>query len=222
MRKQVLHPRTAAINQKQKNKSKKARLDALHWLASTFPDVFDNRISIRPLCLGIMDDILKHADKALAAGISKSKLREAVVLYTRRLDYLACLKTREMRVDLHGHVTEPVTEEDAEKAAAKIRKRVEKSIKNTRKSMPSTIAMADKTKSKPVAQSLLSGQNNPLYHSESVLTYPMQNHVPHQPAKAANVTIKHKQARQYDPDAIARLKAKLGLSPRLEEKEATE
>ena len=42
MRKQELHPRTAAINQKQKNMSKKARLDALSWLASKFPNA--NRV----------------------------------------------------------------------------------------------------------------------------------------------------------------------------------
>src|SRR5262245_21314590 len=103
MRKQELHPRTAVINKAQKNKSKKARTDALLWLAANFPAAFDNSLRIRPLKIGIMDDILLYADKAEEVGISKSKLREAVVLFTRRLDYLACLKLRELRIDLQGN-----------------------------------------------------------------------------------------------------------------------
>lgn len=133
MRRQELHPRTAVINKTQKNKSKKARTDALLWLAANFPAAFDNSIRIRPLKIGIMDDILLHGDKAHEAGVSKSKLREAVVLFTRRLDYLACLKLRELRVDLQGNEVGEVTAEEAEHAAAKIKKRVEKSIRNARK-----------------------------------------------------------------------------------------
>ncbi len=82
MRKQIIHPRTAAINQKQKNHSKKCRLDALHWLQSRFPAAFDNRTQIRPLNVGIMNEILGYAEQTDGLGISKSKLREAVVLYT--------------------------------------------------------------------------------------------------------------------------------------------
>src|SRR3990167_3890101 len=128
MRKQTLHPRTAAINQ-QKNQSKKSRLEALRWLANKFPEAFDNTKSIRPLNLGVMSDILAHSDEAAKANISKSKLREAVVIYTRRLDYLACLKAKEKRIDLFGKQGELVSEEDAAKAALKIKQRVEKSIK---------------------------------------------------------------------------------------------
>lgn len=126
MRKQELHPRTAVINKTQKNQSKKARADALLWLAANFPAAFDNSLRIRPLKGGIMNDILLHADKAAEVGISKSKLREAVVLFTRRLDYLACLKAREMRVDLQGNDVAEVSAEEADHAAAKIKKRVEK------------------------------------------------------------------------------------------------
>lgn len=135
MRKQELHPRTAVINKNQKNKSKKARSDALLWLASNFPAAFDNSLCIRPLKVGIMEDILLHADKAAECGISKSKLREAVVLFTRRLDYLACLKLREIRVDLHGNEVAEVSADEADHAAAKIKKRVEKSVRNARKIM---------------------------------------------------------------------------------------
>ena len=96
MSKHDLHPRTAILNQKEKNKCKLARLKALAWLAEKFPEAFCNQVRIRPLKIGIMDDIIRFTEEASAAGISKSKLREAVVVFTRRIDYLTCLKAREM------------------------------------------------------------------------------------------------------------------------------
>ncbi len=204
MRKQELHPRTAVINQKQKNLSKKARLDALNWLAKTYPNVFDNTLRIQPLSLGIMTDILTHAQ---ASGFSKSKLREAVVLFTRRIDYLTCLKAREMRVDLNGNPVSQVTEEEAAQAAAKIKKRVEKSAKNARKNL------LTQTPVKPVHSKVthMPTQEFTPFYPERAPAYSIQNATP-SVTRAASVTVTHKQTRQYDPDAVARLKEKLGLS----------
>lgn len=219
MRKQELHPRTAVINKTQKNQSKKARTDALLWLAANFPAAFDNSLRIRPLKTGIMEDILLHADKALEVGISKSKLREAVVLFTRRLDYLACLKLREMRVDLQGNDVAEVSAEEAEHAAAKIKKRVEKSVRNARK------ILAEKSSGQFVSHQLPSSYPKAASQSAAddyLPTYPARSYasqnVPAQPARSAAVVVKHKTTRQYDPDAVARLKEKLGLSRSLEEK----
>ena len=201
MRKQTLHPRTAVINQKQKNQSKKTRLDALHWLQLTFPGAFDNRSKIQPLNVGIINDILAYAEQAAAVGISKSKLREAVVLFTRRLDYLICLKAREMRVDLLGNPVVAVSEEDAERAALKIRKRIEKSIKNMRKpelfqaEHPKRINRIETARAHPTfapAHAGLSGETG-----------------------ATRVTVMHKQ-RPYDSVAIARLKEKMGIAQKVE------
>lgn len=226
MRKQELHPRTAVLNKSQKNKSKKARIDALLWLAANFPDAFDNSLRIRPLKKGIMDDILLYADKALEAGVSKSKLREAVVLFTRRLDYLACLKAREMRVDLQGNVVSEVSEEEAEHAATKIKKRVEKSVKNARK------ILAEKTTTKSTSSSTGAHYSSkpfsdfiadtedclptyparaPIYNAQNLSTQP----------RASTVVVKHKTTRQFDPDAVARLKERLGLSRSMDEKKET-
>ncbi len=110
---------TAVLNQKQKMQSKKAKTQALLWLEKTFPQVFNTCTSIRPLKIGIMADILLHAERAEADGISRSKLREAVVIFTRRMDYLTCLKAREQRVDLEGNPVNLVTEEEALHAASK-------------------------------------------------------------------------------------------------------
>ena len=204
MRKQELHPRTADINKKQKNQSKKIRNEALLWLTATFPQVFDNSTRIQPLKLGIMADILTYADQAAAAGISKSKLREAVVLFTRRIDYLTCLKAREVRIDLQANPVDRVTIEEAEQAAAKIKKRVEKSAKNARKSLVA----------KPAAKLPRANSADNEAVPEFIPCYPERAPMPMQTLtpKAAKIVIKHKSTRSYDPDAVARLKAKLGLS----------
>ena len=213
MRKQELHPRTAVINKKQKNQSKKVRLEALSWLASTFPHAFDNTLRIQPLSVGIMVDILAHADKAAAAGISNSKLREAVVLFTRRIDYLTCLKAREMRVDLNGNPVAQVTEAEASLAAAKIKKRVEKSAKNARKnaiSHPPVKPSNQRPSSHPIA-SPAAATDFSSYYPERAPLFSMQNSTA-PVARATPVTVTHKQTRPYDPNAVARLKEKLGLS----------
>lgn len=228
MRKQELHPRTAVINKTQKNKSKRARSEALIWLAANFPSAFDNSIRIRPLKKGIMDDILHYADKAAEAGISKSKLREAVVVFTRRLDYLACLKAREMRVDLHGTAVSDVSEEEAEHAAAKIKKRVEKSVRNSRKiltgkaSVPpvSSVSQQNNGYHKPASQSSAASDDFLPTYPARAPAYSTQNAAA-QPVRTASVVVKHKTTRQYDPDAVARLKEKLGLSRTTEEKKET-
>ncbi|MDI9818954.1 MULTISPECIES: ProQ/FinO family protein [unclassified Legionella] len=213
MRRQELHPRTAILNKTQKNKSRSARNEALQWLAATFPLAFDNSLRIRPLKIGIMEDILSHADKAADAGISRSKLREAVVLFTRRIDYLTCLKAREMRIDLLGNPVSLVTEEEAERAALKIKKRIEKSARNARK------VLAGKTAA-PTPKSLTTN-----YGSQDVNPYPERAPAFHAQNPATSprpaVLVKHKASRQFDPDAVARLKEKLGLS-RKTQKEVTD
>lgn len=226
MRKQELHPRTAVINKSQKNHSKIARYDALKWLAAAFPAAFDNSVCIRPLKLGVMDDILAHADKAQEAGISKSKLREAVVLFTRRLDYLACLKSREMRVDLQGNPVAEVTEDESNHAAAKIKKRVEKSVRNARKIMAEKAVVH--TAPAAYTPSYTARAANQSNSAEDYLpTYPVRStpyagqNTPAQPAKVSSVVVKHKTTRQFDPSAVARLKEKLGLSRIAEEKKET-
>jgi ProP effector len=220
MRRHELHPRTAVINKVQKNQSKKARNEALQWLTTTFPHIFDNTLCIHPLKLGIMNDILLHADKAQELGISRSKLREAVVLFTRRIDYLTCLKAREMRVDLEGNPVAAVTQEEAEAAAIKIKKRVEKSARNARRLLNAKAPAHQNVKpaytKQPLNSTAAFGNNEfnphyverpPMFSAQSATT---------QPSKSAAVIVKHKTVRQYDPEAVARLKEKLGLSRKSE------
>jgi ProP effector len=205
MRTQELHPLTEKINKKQKANAKKLRDEALKWLASTFPAAFDDTLSIHPLKTGIMVDILAFADKALILGISKTKLREAVILFTRRIDYLACLKAQEMRIDLYGNPTVPVSHDEASQAADKIKIQIEKIAKSTRqKSIPPAAAIHPMSKNSP---SPMQPRASSAYTSDIDLYQetPM-------PRSAATVVITRKAPKAFDPDAVARLKEKLGLS----------
>ncbi|KTD62223.1 ProQ/FinO family protein [Legionella spiritensis] len=224
-RRQELHPRTAVINKTQKNKARKARHDALSWLAATFPQAFDNSIRIRPLKKGIMADILEYATQAEDAGISKAKLREAVVIFTRRLDYLACLKAREIRVDLQGDPVNAVTDEEAERAAVKIKRRIEKSLRNARQEQPAKQApsqgedrfnrMAGQKQECSSTMEYNTGfpDRPPAFSSMQSAATQINNRTP--------TVIKHRTSKSYDPEAIARLKEKLGLSRRDEKQKET-
>ncbi|WP_419419904.1 ProQ/FinO family protein [Legionella sp. D16C41] len=219
MRRHELHPHTAAINKAQKKESKKAKSEALLWLAATFPQAFDSTTRIRPLKAGIMTDILQHIAKAGEIGISRSKIREAVVLFTRRLDYLICLKAKEMRIDLNGNPIEPVTEEEAEHAALKIKKRIEKSIRNTRKIVTVKDSNNLKQSVKPNYQinNRATLADNEPYDAYYVEKPPLFNTLGSGMSVKPKVIVRHKPQRQYDPSAVARLKEKLGLARKSEE-----
>lgn len=218
-RKHPLHPLTAIINKNQKIQSQKIRSQALEWLATQFPEAFDNTKRIRPLKIGIMNDILQLNAEASTHGISRSKLREAVVLFTRRLDYLTCLKAQEMRVDLNGEITGEVSKEEAENAAAQIKKHIEKKLRNAatdaapRKTTNfgfyaeeprSTIQNPTNCISPPVEDSTMQ-PGQPIIYSNPLLK---------NTTTSSNILIKHKIVRTYDPAAVARLKEKLGLAQR--------
>ncbi len=196
------HPHTNRLIKKQQLNAKQMRMEALRWLAKTFPKAFEDTKSIHPLKIGILQDILAHADRAEAEGISKSKLREALAVFTRKIEYLTCLKTREIRIDLDGMPTAQVTEEEALQAIEKIKKHVEKCARLNRQSM----LLSSKGRSKGISQnkdfssSLEEDLEAALITSASSL------------ARSATVLVKHKAAKAFDPDAVARLKEKLGLS----------
>jgi ProP effector len=194
MNRNQLHPKTATLNQKEKHVAKQLRFEALDWLANKFPAAFDNRTQIRPLKIGIMKDILHYAEEALSQGISKSKLREAVVVYTRRIDYLTCLKAKEVRIDLLGKPGEPVTAEEAERATQKIKTRVEKATKHAQN--------ATKKASRAPSHSR---ELTPKFVSERSSTYTQQS----KPGSGPSITIKRKFQTPAEAVMINRLKEKL-------------
>lgn len=218
--KRILHPHTVVINQLQKQKAKQLRQEALNWLATRFPEAFDNRVRIRPLKIGIIQDLLQYAEEAEQAGISKAKLREAVNIFTRRLDYLICLKAREMRIDLEGKPVAEVNKEDAEKAASKLKKRLEKTtMQAVKKASETSCPSEEKSFDYPLNAKSKSrtymGQDN-IYKTDR---YPMQPHhqayvdkyIEVKPKSTPAIIIKPKASKlSYAP--IALLKEKLTLS----------
>ncbi len=92
--------------------------ETLALLCEEFPQAFIKEGEVKPLKIGIFDD-LKAAVEG-KAGFSLSKVRAALRLYTTRLQYFEALKIGAKRVDLTGAECEEVTVEHADYAAEKI------------------------------------------------------------------------------------------------------
>ena len=91
--------------------------EALALLCKHFPKAFVKDGECKPLKVGILEDL-----KPLIAnieGLSISKVRAAVRVYTTRLRYFYAVREGAMRVDVQGNEVEPVTAEHAEYARAR-------------------------------------------------------------------------------------------------------
>ena len=91
--------------------------EALELLYVHFPKAFIKEGDCKPLKIGILEDL-----KPLIAdieGLSISKVRAAVRVYTTRLRYFYSVREGAQRVDLNGNDVEPVTAEHAEYARSR-------------------------------------------------------------------------------------------------------
>ncbi len=91
--------------------------EALELLYQHFPKAFIKEGDCKPLKVGILEDL-----KPLIAdieGLSISKVRAAVRIYTTRLRYFYAVREGAMRIDLNGNEVEPVTAEHAEYARSR-------------------------------------------------------------------------------------------------------
>ena len=80
--------------------------EALEILYKTFPKAFVKDGDIKPLKIGIFDDIKDRASSI--EGLSLSKVRSALRMYTTRLKYLYSLKAGAHRIDIDGNEIEDV------------------------------------------------------------------------------------------------------------------
>lgn len=116
---------TKEINKEHKGKFKKfqkpkmqpgegSRLEhvneALQKLYKEFPKTFIEDGDCKPLKVGIIEDLKQHLDKL---GVSISKVRAAIRMYTTRLRYLYSVKEGAYRIDLEGNNVDQVTAEHA-------------------------------------------------------------------------------------------------------------
>ena len=116
---------------------------------------------------------------------------------------------------MEGNPVHEVSLEETEKAINKIKKRIEKSSRNARKNTPSKPIKFSRNPSSIQSVNQAEQETN-LFYPERVPAFSMQN--PLTPSRSASVFVK-KSSRQFDPDAVARLKEKLGLSRKSETEE---
>lgn len=91
---------------------------ALGLIYEHFPKAFFKEGDPKPLKLGIFDDLKARIEGI--EGLSITKVRAAVRIYTSRLKYLHSIKEGARRIDLDGNEADEVTKEHAEYAKQKI------------------------------------------------------------------------------------------------------
>ncbi|GGI75798.1 ProQ/FINO family protein [Legionella impletisoli] len=113
---------------------KKDKLKIIDWLIEHFPGAFFKKANhIKPLKLGIFEDIIDFYDRLDSPPFSKKALREALNYYSGSPAYLNCQISNAARVDLYGNEVDVVTEEQAKYAKQRYNQRfAEKKKKPTK------------------------------------------------------------------------------------------
>lgn len=115
----------------QHDNSKKNMLRTIDWLIEHFPAAFFKKgKQIKPLKIGIFDDIIDFYERLESPPFSKKNLREALNYYSASPAYLSCQTSNSARVDLYGNEVDVVTEEQAKYAHKRFQQRyTEKKIR---------------------------------------------------------------------------------------------
>ena len=100
------------------------KLKTIDWLAENFPAAFFKKGKhVRPLKIGIFDDIVDFYERLDSPPFSKKMLREALNYYSASPAYLGCQKADSARVDLFGIEVDIVTQEQAKYAHQRFQQR---------------------------------------------------------------------------------------------------
>lgn len=107
--------------------TKKNRLMIIDWLIEHFPAAFSRKASqIKPLKIGIYEDILEFYERLDSPPFSKKALRDALNYYSGSPAYLNAQQANTARVDLFGNELDLVTEEQAKYAYQRFQERYKK------------------------------------------------------------------------------------------------
>ncbi len=99
------------------NAVRNERLQTIHWLVEHFPAAFFTKAKqVKPLKIGIFDDIIDFYERLDSPPFSKKLLREALNYYSGSPAYLACQKAGTARVDLFGNEIDVVSKDQAQYA----------------------------------------------------------------------------------------------------------
>ena len=97
--------------------SKSAYIHTLDWLVATFPQTFSRKPKdIKPLKIGILEDIYEHLDNLNNPEFTKQDIKQAIQSYSSSPMYLACQQEDTARVDLFGQEVDVVNHEQAKYA----------------------------------------------------------------------------------------------------------
>lgn len=97
--------------------AKKDKLQVIDWLVEHFPNAFFKKGNqIKPLKIGVFDDIIDFYERLDSPPFSKKSLREALSYYSASPAYLNCQKENAARIDIYGNEVDTVTQEQAKYA----------------------------------------------------------------------------------------------------------
>lgn len=105
------------MDTQQVNTVKKNKLQIIDWLIEHFPNAFFKKGNqIKPLKIGIFDDIIDFYERLDSPPFSKKSLREGLSYYSASPAYLNCQKVNSARIDIYGNEVDVVTEDQAKYA----------------------------------------------------------------------------------------------------------
>jgi ProP effector len=108
----------------QNDSAKKDKLLIIDWLVDHFPNAFFKKgKQVKPLQIGIFDEIIDFYERLDTPPFSKKALREALSYYSSSPAYLSCQKPNAARVDLYGNEVDVVTEEQSKYAHQRYQQR---------------------------------------------------------------------------------------------------
>jgi ProP effector len=111
--------------------TKQHKLEVIGWFIEHFPNTFFKKShQVKPLKIGIFDDIIAFYERLETPPFSKKSLREALSYYSASPAYLMCQKAGSVRVDIYGNEVGLVTPEQAHYAYQRYQERYVKKMKD--------------------------------------------------------------------------------------------
>lgn len=104
--------------------TKKEKIAVIDWLIEHFPNAFFKKSSeVKPLQIGIFEEILDFYERLDTPPFSKKILKESLNFYSSSPSYLKCQQPGIARVDLFGNELDEVTQEQAKYAYQRYQER---------------------------------------------------------------------------------------------------
>jgi ProP effector len=108
----------------QPNGHRKEKLVVIDWLIEHFPAAFFKKPNqIRPLKVGVYEDIIEFYERLSSPPFSRKLLRESLNYYSSSPAYLSAQKINVARVDLYGNEVDIVTDDQAKYAYQRFQQR---------------------------------------------------------------------------------------------------